>query len=215
MRNAAGKSELAGSWLETLRAVTDRAAHEVRGALNGVSLNLEVVRARTDRGAIDPSGVVPFAAAAAEQLAAVTARVEALLALTREVRGPIEVRAIVMQVVTLLAPAMRSDGGSLELAPDGGDASTVTSAEPDAVRLAVAAVLLAAGRRRAALLCRIVVRDAIILQVDGVEDSSGVEADIVRAAADAGICIEQHQDAFLVAFPPPAEAGRAPEHGRS
>lgn len=212
-RHAAGdQSELVGAWLETLRALTDRAAHEVRGALNGVSLNLEVVRARTDKGVTDRLAVAPFAGAAAEQLAVVTARVEALLALTRAARAPIEVRAIATQVVTLLAPAMRSDGGSLELLPDDGDASTVTTAEPDAVRLAVGAVLLAAGRPRAALLCRIVVRDAIILQVEGVADSSGVAADIVRAAADAGIGIEHHQDAFLVAFP--AQAGRASGHGR-
>ena len=36
-------------WLRTLEEVVNRAAHEVKDSLNGVSLNVEVVRSRADR----------------------------------------------------------------------------------------------------------------------------------------------------------------------
>jgi len=36
-------------WLDTLQRICTRAAHELKGALNGVSVNLEVVRSRSER----------------------------------------------------------------------------------------------------------------------------------------------------------------------
>ena len=190
---------VARAWLETLRGMADRTAHEVRGALNGVALNLEVVRARSEKGAANTAGVARYAAAAADQLEAVTARAEALLSLTRAPRHPIDVAAAARDVVTLLAPSTRSEGGSLAL--ETADAETVTAAEPEVVRLVIAAVLLAAIGRPATVLCRIAVRDAIILRVEGAGGSPGVAPDVARAAADAGIGIEHHRDAFSVAFP--------------
>ncbi|MEO8944909.1 MAG: hypothetical protein ABI338_00310 [Gemmatimonadaceae bacterium] len=44
-------------------------AHDVRNALNGVSVNLEVARSRTSRGA-DATQVSPFLESAAQQLEA-------------------------------------------------------------------------------------------------------------------------------------------------
>ncbi|MDQ6738324.1 MAG: hypothetical protein M3Z30_11580 [Gemmatimonadota bacterium] len=42
-------------------------AHDVRNALNGVAVNLEVARSRTQRG-VDVSEVAPFLETAAQQL---------------------------------------------------------------------------------------------------------------------------------------------------
>ncbi len=47
-----------------------RLAHEVRNALNGVSVNLEVARTRAARGISDPDQLVPFLESAAKQLEA-------------------------------------------------------------------------------------------------------------------------------------------------
>jgi hypothetical protein len=41
---------LSALWLATLQRVTDRVAHEIRNALNGVAVNVEVVRTRAARG---------------------------------------------------------------------------------------------------------------------------------------------------------------------
>ncbi len=194
-------SELERLWLETLRALANRAAHEVRGALNGVALNLEVVRARAEKPGAAASWVVPFASSAAEQLEVLTGLTEAFISLARGPHRPLDVRTTVGQVVRLLAPAMRSEGGHLELAEVAGDAATVTSAEPESARLAIAAVLITActGARR--VVCRIVVRDAIILRVEGADGSLVVAPDVDRAVTDAGIGLVHAQDATIVAFP--------------
>ena len=42
-------------------------AHDVRNALNGVAVNLEVARSRAQRG-VDVAGIAPFMETAAEQL---------------------------------------------------------------------------------------------------------------------------------------------------
>ena len=77
----------------------------------------------------------------------------------------------------------------------------MTSADPDAARLAVAGVLLAASNGHRRVVCRIAVPDAIILRVEGAEGTLAIAPDIVRAAADAGIGIEQARDATIVTFP--------------
>ncbi|MBA3891230.1 MAG: hypothetical protein H0X64_11945, partial [Gemmatimonadaceae bacterium] len=85
-------------WLETLQLVTARVAHELKGALNGVSVNLDVVRGRSEQPGQPASAVAPFAVAAATQLDAVIDMNEALLALGRRPREPVDVAAVVRQV---------------------------------------------------------------------------------------------------------------------
>src|SRR5205807_9318858 len=79
-------------WLDTLERVISRAAHEVKGALNGVAVNLEVVRSRIDRGSLlSPDDrftrVSRYADIAVEQLAIVVAMNEAVLWLARPARA--------------------------------------------------------------------------------------------------------------------------------
>jgi hypothetical protein len=45
-----------------------RLAHDVRNALNGVAVNLEVARTRATKGVSDPAQLVPFLDNAAQQL---------------------------------------------------------------------------------------------------------------------------------------------------
>ena len=59
-----GEEHLSALWLVTLQRLTDRTAHDIRNALNGVAVNLEVVRSRAARGA-DGSAIASFATAAA------------------------------------------------------------------------------------------------------------------------------------------------------
>ena len=50
-------------WLDTLQRICTRVAHELKGALNGVSVNLEVVRSRSERQDAPASGVARYAGA--------------------------------------------------------------------------------------------------------------------------------------------------------
>lgn len=191
-------------WQVTLQALADRSAHEIRGALNGVAVNLEVVRMRADR----PGGmgdVGRFLGNAVDQLELLTERTEALLAVSRPAQRPFDVRNALRRLVALLGPAAQSAGGAIEIGDETDGGAAVTSADPAAARLVLAATLLAASTGERRLLCRIAVRDAIIVGVEGAAGSAPQTPELLRVAADAGIGIEQGPEATIVAFP--AQAG--------
>lgn len=142
-------------WLATLHEVVGRAAHEVKDALNGVSLNLEVIRSRSERPGVDSQSLSSFATSAAEQLELLSARTESLLFLTRPHRaaaGPADVAVTLKHMATLLVPATKADGGSLEV--EGYQRLAPTAAPAQAVRLALAAGLLALTKEGGSSRCR-------------------------------------------------------------
>ena len=193
-------------WQVTLQALADRSAHEIRGALNGVAVNLEVVRMRSDRpGGMGGGDVGRFLGNAVDQLELLTERTEALLAVSRPAQRPFDVRNALRRLVALLGPVAQSAGGAIEIADETDGSPAVSSADPATARLVLAATLLAVGTGERRLLCRIAVRDAIIVGVEGAAGDAPQTPELLRVAADAGIGIEQGPEATIVAFP--AQAG--------
>lgn len=134
---------LAALWLDALQRLADRAAHELNNALNGVVVNLEVVRVRA-RPEADAGRVASFAEAAIEQAEGATALAGALLALSRPPRPGAwaDAGAVARQVTTLLAPAVAHHGVRVWL--EESDAAPVP-ADPVGVRAALALALLDAA----------------------------------------------------------------------
>jgi hypothetical protein len=66
--------------LEVVREITRRGGHEIRNALNGVAVNAEVVRSRTQQFA-GAGEIVPFAERAVLQVGVANVLTEGLLAL--------------------------------------------------------------------------------------------------------------------------------------
>jgi signal transduction histidine kinase len=130
-------------WLATLQKLAAGVAHDLKGALNGVSVNLEVVRSRSEKEASTGADVHRFAANAAEQLGVVIRATTALLSLARGTRGPVEVSMVAKQVASLLDD-MSPVGGRIQLSIDGG-MSAETGAPVSAVRLVIAECLMAAS----------------------------------------------------------------------
>ena len=128
-------------WLRTLEDVVNRAAHEVKDSLNGVSLNVEVLRSRAGRPGAMADGLAAFATSAAEQLELVATRAEAVLFLARPAREPADVALALQHLAALLTPAAKADGKRLLI--DGYGRSTPTAATAQATRLALALGLLA------------------------------------------------------------------------
>ena len=156
-------------WLQALQQVVGKAAHEVKDSLNGVSLNLEVIRSRATRpngggrggrggrgrgeeGEEDKTFGV-FATAAAEQLELLTIRTEAVLFLARPAREPADVAVILGHLSSLLIPATKADGG--RLAVEGYQTPAPTSAAAQPTRLALAAGLLALIKEGGSGHCRL------------------------------------------------------------
>lgn len=73
----------AGDAPEAVREIIRRAGHELRNALNGIAVNVEVVRSRSER---EKAGdLVSFAERAASQVEEATALADGLLAFTASV----------------------------------------------------------------------------------------------------------------------------------
>ena len=138
---------LAGLWLSALERLLARAAHEVNGALNGLSVNLEVVRLKARPGA-DAGAVARFADVAAGELGATMRLVAALVALARAPRDDGGARTAITDVAdavrhaaALVAPVAAHERVLVEL--EGAGEPAPTSADRRAVRLAVVEALLA------------------------------------------------------------------------
>jgi hypothetical protein len=155
-------TDLERLWLRALEDVTKRAAHEVKDALNGVSLNLEVIRSRLASpapgaqnppdGASATARLTPFVAAAAGQLEQVMTRTEAVLFLARPASEPCDVALTLRHLAALLVPAIKSDGGLLTV--EGCDQAVMTAAPAQATRLALAGGLLALAAPKPGLVSR-------------------------------------------------------------
>jgi signal transduction histidine kinase len=137
-------------WLAAFQQAVGRASHDVKDALNGVSVNLEVVRSRAARENASASAVVQFAEAASQQLERLTSLVEAVLALGRPEREPVEVALTLRRIATLCGASGSFADAHVEVKQEGSDATT-TSVRGDVVRLALMAPMLVmvAGTDRA------------------------------------------------------------------
>lgn len=98
--------------------MTDRAAHELRNPLNGLALNLEVVRSRSARPGVDAAALSPYAVAAASELERTIPLLDALLSLARPSALPVDLRIALRPLVTLYAAIARASGGSLDISND-------------------------------------------------------------------------------------------------
>src|SRR6478672_1000924 len=100
-RAAAGDARVL--WLAIVQQLMGRASHDVKDALNGVAVNLEVIRSRVERDGVPASALAPFAGAAGQQLERLTSLLEALLAVGRSEREPVDAAAILRRVAVLCA----------------------------------------------------------------------------------------------------------------
>jgi hypothetical protein len=136
--------EAGGLWLATLQRALARASHDVKDALNGVSVNVEVIRSRVARPDLPVGAVAPFAEAAAQQLERLTTLIEAVLALGKPERDPADVAVTLQRLATLCGASSSGADAAVDLREsDGGIiGDTRTRVRGDVVRLALAAPLL-------------------------------------------------------------------------
>jgi len=191
-------------WLDALQRLAGRSAHELKGVLNGVSVNVEVIRSRAERANAAASAVASFAEAASAQLDDVIELTEALLALARAPHEPIEIGVELRRIAILLASAARADGRRLSV----DDAASlgrlgVTSAPGSAVRLAICESLFAAIDAGHETRCHAVSgEDAARLRIDVVgAERISLAGDITAAVAEYGIEIQLDHSAISISFP--------------
>lgn len=187
-------------WLDALQRVSMRASHEVKGALNGVAVNLEVVRSRCANAEARASAASVFAANAAAQMESLTEMSEALLALSRPPREPVEVSATLGHLTALLRPAAKSEGFQIEVERPPGPGAV--RARGNIVRLVLATALLGAFERESDVQCLATLdEDAIVRLTTADARPIKMPAEVIDVAASAGIRIETHGHSISLAFP--------------
>jgi hypothetical protein len=136
-------TDLDGLWSATFRELAQFTRHDFRGALNGVEVNLEVVRSRMAAGKTDHESLAPFLDAATQQMQHVTERGEGMYFLVRVQLGDAapDVAVALKHLAAMTVPAAKGKGVQLEVS--GYEGSVATSAQPKAIALALASGLLA------------------------------------------------------------------------
>src|SRR5918993_5991538 len=125
MPTSAASADAGVLWLAALQRAMGRASHDVKDALNGVSVNLEVIRGRSARPDAPAAAVASFAEASAHQLERLTNLIEAVLALGRAERQPADVVVTLRRLAALCgASASSSDAEVLVEQGDVESAST-------------------------------------------------------------------------------------------
>ena len=190
-------------WLDTLEDVCARAAHEVKGVLNGVSVNLEVVRSRSARSNGEASSVRSFAESATGQFERLSDMSEALLMLCRAPREPVEITATVKHLVALLDPVAKVDGHAIEVSEANG--AGAVRARGNVVRLVLARALLAALDRKVDIRCHVELGNDAVVRISAGSEAITVPTDVTDAAARSSIRIDSDGDCISLAFP---RAGR-------
>ena len=139
-------------WLGALGRLAGRAAHELKNPLNGLALNLEVVRSRSARTGTQGSALAPYAAAAANELERAIPLVEALLVLARPLSSPVDLRVAMQPLVVLYGAIATAGGGSLDVVYEAehmfvnADGDTVRALVAEALDVTVGANLEVAGK---------------------------------------------------------------------
>ena len=191
---------LSALWLATLQRLANRAAHDVRNALNGVAVNVEVVRSRAGRGA-DGSAIAPFATAAAAQVEILSAQVDALMTLLRPAVGAVDLGALLGRLTALVQDTSGKEVITLDLPVSSGAVSS--GAGGDATRLAVAAALLAALEQPGRVVCRLGTDGTPTVYISS--DAGGapvVAQDIIDTVTAAGIQLRSSPEGITLTFPP-------------
>jgi signal transduction histidine kinase len=139
-------------WLGALGRLAGRAAHELKNPLNGLALNLEVVRSRSARAGTQGSALAAYADAAASELERAIPLVEALLALARPLSAPVDLRIAMQPLLALYGAIAKAGGGSLDVVYEAehmfvnADGDTVRALVAEALDVTVGANLEVAGK---------------------------------------------------------------------
>jgi len=197
-------SSVEALWLQTLGALCSRVAHELKGALNGVVVNVEVVRSRSGKSDVSGASLHQFAQSASGQLDAVIAMTEAMLALARPPRRPFVLGQAVRDVEALIGAAARADNKRVEL-QGMVDALGSTSADPDVARLVIGTAFIAAVDAAQDVVCSVTPgADGAVLCWNchgGSEACPTIDSAVLSLAASEGIDVQRDGAKLSITFP--------------
>ncbi len=147
-----GESRVSTLWLDEFGRLTSHVLHGLRNGLQGVGINLEVIRSRTEHGAASSGDLRSFAMNASRQFEEVSAQVEALAFLSKEVPGAggAEVDATIRAIATLLNAGGKGKVSLVEVLQ-----TARAAVSPMAARLILTHMIMAASKAGANVTCAV------------------------------------------------------------
>ena len=193
-------SDAETAWAEELGRLASLVAHEVNNLLNGVSVNLEVVRSRAAKNA-DSSAVAPFAETASAQLELLTSVVRAMIALTKPAPEALSLTAELGNIAAVIGVVAAAKGGELSI--DRSDSEFATCVSGATARLLLASSLRLAAEPGARVQVGISTqgRDTVVRVARPGSSGVALPQVVARTAANAGVHMEHVTDALLLRFP--------------
>ncbi|MDB4916490.1 MAG: hypothetical protein JWM95_4134 [Gemmatimonadetes bacterium] len=200
--------DIGALWLSTLQRAVARASHDVKDALNGVSVNLEVIRSRAAKPDVPASAVAKFGDAAGQQLERLATLIDAVLWLARADRAQADVAVTLRRVVCVCGASASARDAAIRIEEGELMGSTITAVSGDVARLAITGILLelAVGTdpavRASEIVCSLA-RGADVIEVTiaakgrrpGMPDNV---AEVVRAA---GMQWSERDESMSLIFP--------------
>jgi signal transduction histidine kinase len=208
MARISAPEDVGALWLEVLQRAVGRASHDVKDALNGVSVNLEVIRSRSARPDTPASAVEKFGEAAGQQLERLSTLIEAVLALARVERQPADVAITLGRVAVLCSASASSADAAVRVIDEGFSSSAVTRIPGDALRLALMAPLLeiVAGSDRAQRMSEVVCSlrsddDRVLVGIAAAGRRATMPERVAEAVRGAGVRWTDGERELVLAFP--------------
>lgn len=186
-------------WVEELGRLAALVAHEVNNLLNGVAVNLEVVRSRAARSA-DTADIGPFAETASAQLESLTPVVRSIIALSRPAPESPSISTELNHIVAVVNAVASARGGGVAL-------ELAVSETPTCVPGATARLLLASAVRVAAepgihVKCSVAnLGENTVVRVARQGNRGELPMTVLRAAMDAGVHVEHTGGTLTLRFP--------------
>lgn len=195
-----------GLWLGTLQRIAARAAHEVKNSLNGVAVNLEVVRSRTARAGQTTDAVARFADSAAEQFERVSEQADALLTLARPPREPCDVSQVMKSLHALLGGIVLQGTERAAMVLESLPPGVQTRADGAVVRTVLGETVLAAIEQAVPLAVRVEEGEGGVVMVvvrcaDEEGDVPSLAPAVEAIAAGEGVRLERRERTLALHFP--------------
>src|SRR3954471_22854597 len=145
MTHITAPEDVGALWLHMLQRAMGRASHDVKDALNGGSVNLEVIRSRAARAETPATAVAQCAEAAGNQLERLTTLLEAVLAVSRPAREPVDVAVVLRRLATLCSASSSSADAPVTVVNESTVENATSRLDGSLVRLALLAPMLDAS----------------------------------------------------------------------
>lgn len=185
--------------------MADRVAHELRNPLNGLAVNLEVVRSRSARPGVEGAALVPYAEAASSELERTLPLIDALLSLARPAAVPVDLQTTLAPLLTLYGSIAAAAGGSLRISNDA--EQMFVAGDGISVR-ALLAELLDASVQGDRSVTGAVRRDGDRIALElSVSPVRPIDDDVQRLCAEARCRLTLHHDVATLMFPALTHSG--------